>query len=170
MNNYIEKLSSLNADGKFGQEFTGGKKPLVTFQEISGAMTGLNREYTDFVMNIVHKHPCKKDTRDYLSLSCISAHKEQEQIRHKLYKDKKPLDDDECIGLARMAIDWMIQGYLDLTEQQVCNFASQYLTKTINKSTWVKKYENSFIVMLHQLQQGVQDVCNAAKENTGIYE
>ena len=170
MNSYLERLSSLNEDGKFGEEFTGGTAPNVTTQELLGAMCGLDSDYSDFIVNLVHKKPCTKETRERLVIDCIKEHKRVEERTRKTFKERKPLDDDECFGLACMAIDWTIQGYVDLTEIQVCKFASNYMVKSVNVSNWRKKYEAAFLTMLFELQSKVQDICNAAKENTGIYE
>lgn len=170
MNSYIERLVSLNEDGKFGQEFTGGGKIEITTQELLIAMAGDNRTYTDFIVNIVHKHPCTKETRLELIQDCIKAHKQNEQRTARLYKDRKKLEDDDCFSLANMAIDWMIQGHLDLKEADICKLASVYLTTNVNKSTWSKKYETPFLSMLVHLESVVMGICNRAKEKTGIYE
>lgn len=170
MNGFIEQLSRLNENGHFGDEHTGGCAPLVTVQDKAGAMAGTDRVYSEFVMNIVHKHPTSREAREQLLNDCIKAHRDQEANVRKLFKEKTPLTDDACEAIGNMAIDWLIQGFHNETEAATAKLAAVYLSKNVPVTTWIKKYETAFVNMLTELHDNVNRVCNQAKQNTGIYE
>lgn len=168
-NEYLEWLARLNPKTTDCRQDVGrGGKPEITAQEMAGAMAGSSKTYSELVINITHMTPTRSEARENMVLDCMRLIRTYEKHKGSLYKSTKPLSDDEAISLSNMALDWIIAGFKDKTEKFAADRLELYATKSIPVSTWVKKYEPIFVILLNQVAQKVQDVCNHSKDR--IYD
>ena len=172
MNSFIERLSSLNPKTVDARVDVGrGGRPTITTQELSGALTGCDSNYSELVINVVHRNPTSSEARVNLVYDCIKQIKSYEKTKAKLFKETKQLNHDESVALANMALDWVIAGFHNENESFAADRMCLYMSRDkLSTATWRKKYEPIFISVLDMIHIKLNDVCNQAKENTGIYE